>query len=478
MEYITVIGLEMHAEMKSKSKVFSKAINSYNDLPNENIMPLDMAFPGTLPILNIECVKKAIEMALILKCKVPDIMLFDRKNYYYPDLPKGYQITQNTKPIGTGGLIKIDREDSSFDVTIQDIHLEEDSASLDHLYDTSVIDYNRSGVPLLEVVTNPCIYSANDAVLFLETMRNIYKYTDISEADTKKGQIRCDVNINLKDPITNKYLTPKVEIKNINSFANVESAIIYEVERQTKALNNKNVEELVQETRRYDEETNTTIRMRTKVDAIDYKYFIEPNIPPFIITKEMINECFNKIPVLASDRKKNYINNLGLSLIDSTVLVKDKNVSDYFEECLELGMNPKEASNWVTGIILAYLNKNNISIKDLFITPKMLKDILESLNNKTISSKQAKEIFYNSLENKKEPKEYLSNNNISQISNENELLNIIINILDNNKQNIIDYKNGKDNIFQFFVGQVMKETKGKANPELTRDILNTEIKKR
>ena len=467
-----VIGLEMHCEMTSNSKVFSSARNSYNELANDNVAPLDMAFPGTLPTLNKECVRKAILMSLALNCTVPEYFYFDRKNYYYPDLPKGYQISQMHNPIGTNGKVIIDCNGKEKTVFIHDIHLEEDSASLDHYSDATLIDYNRSGVPLLELVTEPCLNSADEAIAFLEEMRRIYRYLDVSEADTKKGQIRCDVNVSIMDE-DSTTLGTKVEIKNVNSFANVREAINYEVDRQMKLKEAGRYAEVEQETRRFDEESGTTIRMRGKVDAIDYKYFVEPNLPKYKITKEYLESIKKTIPMLPRDRKLNYINKYNLSEHEASLIIKDKDYANYFDECINIGIDIKQAYNWLVGNITSYLNKEDISIKDFFIVPTYLKEIIDALNNNTISSKQAKEIFNESLSTNKEPKFFISTSN--QVSNKDELENIIINILNNNTKQIEDYKNGKTNLFDYFVGQVMKETKGKANPVITKEILKDKL---
>ena len=471
-KYKAVIGLEMHCEVKSNSKVFSSARNSYNDTPNANIRPIDLAFPGTLPTLNLECIRKALLMSLILNCKVPEYMYFDRKNYYYPDLPKGYQITQMHDPVGVNGHITIDVDDYSKDVLIHDIHLEEDSASLDHYSTISLIDYNRAGVPLLELVTEPCLSSSKEAVAFLEYMRRVYQYADISEADTKKGQIRCDVNVSIMDEDSTELGT-KVEIKNVNSFANVASAIDYEIKRQSELKEAGRYDEVEQETRRFDEETGTTIRMRGKVDAIDYKYYVEPNIPKFKIESAWLEKIKKDIPLLPRERKQHYMDDLGLSEYDANIIIKEKDYADYFEKCVSLGMNPKVAANYLTVQIIAYLNKEGITLKDFYLIPEYLLEITTEVDKETISSKQAKEIFNKSLEEKKEPKNYLSEN--KQISNEGELEEIINKILENNQEQIEEYKNGKTNLFQYFVGQVMKETKGKANPNMVRDILNSKL---
>lgn len=470
-----VVGLEMHCELKSNAKVFSTGINKYSDTANCHVSPVDMAFPGTLPIVNKKCIEHAIKMASVLNCTLADKFIFDRKNYYYPDLPKGYQITQCTKPIGVNGYIDLPCQDRVIRAEIHDIHLEEDAASLDHFKNTSTIDYNRAGVPLLEIVTEPCFYSADEAVAFLEYMRNVYQYTDISLADTKKGQIRCDVNVNLKNE-KGEYVTPRVEIKNVNSFSNVHDAILYEEKRQLKALEENNIMELVQETRRWDEESNSTIRMRTKVDAIDYKYFIDPNIPPIKIDKNWVGEIVRTIPRLPLERQNSYMKEYGLSAYDAKILVKDKDIASYFEECINLGLDAKMASNWITVNIVTELNKDNSSIKDFYITPKYLKQILDRIADGTISNKQAKDVFSKALEEKKEPQSFISKEN-SQISNEDELRGIITEIINNNLGQKEAYLNGKTNLFDYFVGQVMKQTRGKANPVKTKEILSEELSK-
>lgn len=466
-----VIGLEMHAEMKSTTKVFSPSSNVYNKMANVNINEIDLAFPGFMPSLNEECVKKAVEMALILKCDVAKYMLFDRKNYYYPDLPKGYQITQNTRPVGINGNLEVSLNGSKFNVEILDIHLEEDAAALDHLQTFSLIDYNRAGVPLLETVTAPCMHSADEAIAFLETMCRIYKYTDISEADTKKGQIRCDVNVNLMDDNEN-YITPKVEIKNVNSLANVKLAILYEEKRQLEALQSN--EPLYQETRRFDETSGTTVHMRSKADAIDYKYFVEPNIPPYEITDEFVENIRKTIPVLADARKGNYMSNLGLDEYNANILIKDINIANYFEKCVEVGIKPIIAANYINGIITSYINEKDININDFYLKPEYLKQINDAKESGVLSSKGVKEVFYKSLEEKKEPKNFISKED-AQVSDENLIESIIDNILSSHEKEILEYKNGRTNIFDFFVGQVMKETRGKANPIITKDLLHKKL---
>ena len=483
-KYIAMIGLEMHCEIsETKSKVFSSAENSYKSTPNVNVRPIDMGFPGTLPVVNKEAVKMALMTSMILGCSQPEYMYFERKNYYYPDMPKNFQITQETKPIPVGIYGKLDYECNGEmkSVRINNIHLEEDAASQDHYGRYSTIDYNRAGVPLLELVTEPDFRSADEAVAFLETMRSIYQYAGISEADSKKGQIRCDVNVSImeadKDPSDPKNWGIKVETKNVNSFSGVRDAINYEIERQIDLKENGTYDEMEQQTRRWDEETMSTIYMRSKVDAIDYRYFVEPNIPKYKLSKEWLESIRASIPRLAMERKHEYIEKYGLSDYDATILVKEKAVSDFFEETIKLGSDPKIASNWVTSVILGHLNKNDLTIKDLYLTPQMLNDLISLVSDGKISSKQSKEIFYRVLSDKKEPKVLVEELGMKQIGDDNTIRELVCKVLDEHLDLIEEHRKGR-NVFDFFVGQVMKATRGQANPGLTAKIIREEIEKR
>ena len=464
MAYKAVIGLEFHCEMKSNTKVFSNAKNSFSKVANENVAPVDMAFPGTLPVVNKTCVKKALMMSMILNCKQPEYMEFDRKNYYYPDLPKGYQLTQFFNPVGVDGKIEIDVNGTKKEVLIHDIHLEEDAASLDHYYNTSTIDYNRAGVPLLELVTEPCLHSADEALAFLEHVKSIYEYTDISECDTKKGQIRADVNVSIMDEDATEFGT-KVEVKNVNSFDAIRKTINYEIKRQSELKDAGRYDEVVQETRRWDDESGTTIHMRSKADAIDYKYFTEPNIPKFRITKELLDEVRSKIPVLAHERKEKYINEYGLSEYDAGVLTKDKKISDYFEECVSLKCDPKSACNWITTRVLGELNKSEENnIDDLYIRPNMIVELVTLVNDKKISSDQAKKVFTKMLEESLTPKEIVKKYDMEVIEDAGLIESLVNEVISENAKAIEDYHNGRTNMLDYLVGQVMKKSKGKANP--------------
>ena len=473
-KYDVTIGLEVHCEVKSTSKMFSPSPNSYNENPNENISEVDLGFPGILPIANLEAVKKSVLMAMALNCELPEKMFFDRKNYYYPDLPKGYQITQNTKPVGVNGYVDVYVGEEVKRITIHDIHLEEDTASLDH-YDTySLIDYNRAGVPLLETVTEPCIHSADEALAFLDALRRIFLYTDISEARTDRGQMRCDVNISLAPKGSNKLGT-KVEMKNINSFSNVKEAIEYEIKRQSEMLDNG--EPIVMETRRYDDTTCKTYRMREKVENLDYKYYVEPNIPPFRLTEDFINEIKEKLPMLQFERINKYINEYELSLYDATILTKNIETALYFEEVISKGIEPKIAANWINTRILGYINKEEISITDCTFTTDSLVELIGYINKNTISTKQAKDVFYKCLEENKKPSVVIKENNMEQITNTDDIRNIILEVINENMEVAKTFDPEKGRMLDFFVGQVMKKTRGKANPSAASEILKEELLK-
>ena len=470
--YNVTIGLEVHCEVKTNSKNFSSARNAYSEYPNENIDTVDIGLPGILPVANKEAFRKSIMMALALNCKTPDIVMFDRKNYYYPDLPKGYQITQMEKPVGVDGYVMININGEDKKIGIHDIHLEEDTASMEHFSDYSLIDYNRAGVPLLETVTTPSIHSADEAIAFLEALKGIFLYTGVSEARTDRGEMRVDVNISLSKDNT---LGTRTEMKNINSFNSVRLAIETEIKRQTEVLESGGV--IFQETRRFDEEKMETFPMRSKVDAVDYKYYIEPNIPPIKIEDSWINKIKSKIPMLQFDRVIKYMNDYNLSRYDSEIIVKDKSVSDYFEETLKLGCNPKSSANWITSVILGHLNKNDLKINDIYLTPKMLVDLINMVDSDKISSKQSKQVFNKCLEENKEPSKVVKELGMTQITDDKTIRDIVVKVLDEHPDLIEDHRKGK-NTFDFFVGQVMKATRGQANPGMTANIIREEIEKR
>ncbi len=473
--YKVVIGLEVHCEVKTKTKNFSNSINTYSTVPNEHVSTVDLGLPGILPVPNKEAVRKALKTAMALNCKNPDEVIFDRKNYFYPDLPKGYQITQVTKPCGIQGYLDIFVGEEEKRVYIHQLHLEEDTASLEHFANYSLIDYNRSGIPLMEIVTEPCISSADEAVSFLEALRNIFLYCGVSEARSDKGQMRCDVNISLMKEGDTKLGT-KVEMKNINAFTSVRAAIEYEIKRQSEILDQGGT--IKQETRRIDED-GKTYSMREKVDAIDYKYFIEPNIPPVKLTPEYLDEIRKEIPVLEFARIKKYQNDFGLSFYDATVLAKDRGIADYFEEVIQEGAEPIDAASWVMTVVLGTLNKLEIPLTELFITPKMLAGVLRLIRQDKISLNHGKKIIYQAIEEKKDPLVIIEENHIEQIKDDQLILQHVQKAIEENPEQVRQYiEEGKDYVKNFFVGKVMQATNRQADPKVTLELIIQELEKR
>ncbi len=484
-KYKAIIGLEMHCEVsKTNSKVFSDSKNSYETKPNVNINAIDLGFPGILPIVNKEAVKKALMASIILNCKQPEYIYFERKNYYYPDLPKGYQLTQETKPcpVGIYGEIDYYLNGEIKKAKINNIHLEEDAASLDHYSSFSTINYNRCGNPLLELVTEPCFHSADEALAFIETMISIYRYADISEADSKKGHIRCDVNISImesdKDENDSKNYGTRVEIKNVCSLGGIKDAINYEIKRQIELKETNKYEEMEQQTRRWDEDEGKTFYMRSKANAIDYKYFIEPNIPKYKLTKAFLDEIKKAIPILPNERLNYYVNELGLSEYDATILVKEKEISDYFNEIVDLKVDPSEACKWVTTVIIGSMNKLEKSLKELGITSKMLGGVIKLVVSGKLSQNNAKKIIYRAISEGSDPLKIIEEENLSQIDDDSLIVKLVNESFDENSHVVEEYKSGKEYVANFFVGQVMKKTKGQANPNKTLAIIKEEIKRR
>ena len=473
--YKVVIGLEVHCELETKSKNFSGAPNTFSMIPNENVSAVDLGLPGILPVVNEEACRKAIKTAMALHCYQPDEIIFDRKNYFYPDLPKGYQITQVTKPMGRDGYLDIRVGDAIKRIYIHQLHLEEDTASLDHMNNYSLIDYNRSGIPLMEIVTEPCMSSADEAVTFLEDLRDLFLFCEVSEARSNKGQMRCDVNISLMEEGSN-VLGTKVEMKNINAFDQVRAAIEYEIKRQTEVL--ESGEKVVQETRRIADD-GKTYPMRKKVDAIDYKYYIEPNLAPVKLTDEYLEEIRKTVPVLKLDREEMYMEKYNLSLYDASVLAKNRKIADYFEEVLGYGSDVLLTVNFVTTAVLSSLKKLEISIDQFFITHKMLSGVIDLVYAKKISLDNAKKILYQAIEKKKDPLEIINESNISQISDDSKLLEFIKEAIDENPDQVRQYvEEGKDYVVNYFIGKVMQKSNRQANPNRSLELIKIELEKR
>lgn len=473
--YKAVIGLEVHCELETHSKNFSASPNEFTETPNINVSTVDLGLPGILPVPNKEAVRKALKTAMALHCTNPDEVIFDRKNYFYPDLPKGYQITQVTKPMGRNGYLDILVNGEKKRILIHQLHLEEDTASLEHCSNYSLIDYNRSGIPLIEIVTEPCIESADEAVTFLEDLRDVFLFLGVSEARSNYGQMRCDVNISLKKD-TDTELGTKVEMKNINAFTSVRDAIEYEIKRQTELL--EKGEKIVQETRRIAED-GKTYSMREKVDAVDYKYFVEPNIPPVPLTEEYYEKLREEIPELKLERYEKYMTEYGLSDYDAGVLSSKKDISDYFEEVLSYGSDISLTVNFVTSAILSTIKKLEININELFITPKMLSGVIDKVKNKDISLDHGKKILYQAIEKETDPNELINRQNLHQINDKEELLTLICEVMNENEEQVRQYvEDGNTYVYNFFIGKVMQKSNRQANPNMSLEIIKEELERR
>lgn len=474
MEFEAIIGLEIHVEMKTKSKMFSSGPVSYGEDPNTEVNIVDMGFPGVMPVVNKQAVINAIRVSHALHMSIDDVVMFERKNYFYSDLPKGYQITQQFRPIGSNGYLIINTSLGERKIGIERLHMEEDTCKQLHSWDFSLLDYNRAGIPLIEIVSRPDLRTGEEAAKYVEKIRSIVSFLDVSDGKMEEGSLRCDVNISLREKGTEKFGT-KVEIKNLNSIANIQKAIDFEISRQSIILDFGGVIE--QETRRFDEGSKETVLMRVKTDSVDYKYFTEPNIAPIKLSKEFIDEAIKTSPELAEVKLERY-KKLGLNDYDSSLLIADKDVSNYFDEASKSGANPKLLANWVIGDIQSVLNKEGISIKEFKISPSLLAELVILIEQGKVSNKQAREMFAKMLENLVSPKKLLEESGTSLISDEDTLKEIVKEVVDANEQSVIDYKNGKDRALGFIVGQIMKKTQGKANPGLASKLVLEEIKRR
>ena len=471
--YKAVIGLEVHTELNTKSKMFSRSKNEYTKEVNSNITEIDLALPGILPLPNKEGVRKALKLAMCLNCETPSEVMFDRKNYYYADLPKGYQLTQMTKPFGKKGYLDISVNGTNKRIGIHQLHLEEDSASMTHMSNYSLLDYNRAGVPLIEIVSEPDMNTIDEVIEYLENLRSIIKYANISEASAEKGQLRVDVNISMMKE-TDSVLGTRAEIKNINSFNTVKEVIAYEMKRQEEILTSGG--KVIQETRRWDDAKKETVSMREKVDAIDYRYYVDPNIPVVKISDEFKEDIRKTIPVLPRERYNKYIT-LGVSEKDAKSIVREKEVSDYFDNVLSYGVDAKEASNWMTTRLMGYMNQNNISISEVSLTSEGLASLIKMVSEGKISSQQGKEVFALSLEEGKSPEEIVREKGMEQISDEDSIREIVKEVIKNNSVQYEQYKAGKTALAGFFVGQTLKASEGKANPAIVNKLVNEELNK-
>ncbi len=475
MNFEAIIGLEIHVQMKTKSKMFSASPNSFSRLPNSEVTPFDMAFPGTMPRVNKQAVINAIRVANALHMSIDHTLYFDRKNYFYSDLPKGFQITQQRRPIGSNGYLDIlDKEGKTKRIRIERIHMEEDTCKQLHLSDCTLLDYNRAGTPLVEIVSMPDLRSGTEAMHYVEAIRNIVVYSLTSDGKMEEGSLRCDVNVSLR-PFGEEKFGTKVEIKNLNSIKNIEQALDYEIARQSACL--LTGVPVQQETRRFDEASGKTVLMRVKTDAVDYKYFCEPNIAPIALSDEFVQNAIDTCPELYDHKKERYLKS-GLSETDASIVLSDLAMSSYFEEACKGAKSPKTVANFLIVEVNSYLNKEGKKISEFPLTPAQLSDVC-NLQDEGYTHKQAMQIFAYLLDRGGDAESARKALKIEKQSTDSGAVLAFVNqVLDANPQSILDWKAGKDRAIGFLVGQVMKLSKGKVNPAAVSKTLQEEIKKR
>ncbi|MEE0496743.1 MAG: Asp-tRNA(Asn)/Glu-tRNA(Gln) amidotransferase subunit GatB [Cyanobacteriota bacterium] len=469
-KYEVVIGLEVHAQLKTKSKIFAPDKNEFGQEPNTLTSPITLGMPGVLPVLNKECVNMGILTGLALNCEIPSRCKFDRKQYFYPDLPKGYQISQYDEPICVNGHIEIDGKR----IGITRAHLEEDAGKLVHAGANgiagstySLVDLNRAGTPLLEIVSEPDMRSSEEAKNYMEELRNIVRYIGVCDGNLEEGSMRCDANISIM-PKGSKEFGTRAEIKNVNSFAALQRAIEYEIERQIEIVEEGG--EVVQETRLWDDASRETRSMRGKEDAHDYRYFPEPDLMPLEISREWVEEIRAKMPELPNQKRKRY-QEIGLSEYDASVIVEQMGLALFFDKVLELGANPKTAVNFIMGEITAYLKEEHIEITDTKLTPDNLAELISLIEKGTISNNIGKQIIIEMMKDGTKASVIVEKKGLSQISDEGAIKELVQKVVDAHPHEVEAYKNGKTNLLGFFVGQVMKETKGRANPKTVNQLI-------
>lgn len=476
MNFQTTIGLECHIELKTKSKMFSPSPVTYGADPNTSANMIDFGFPGTLPTVNKNAYRLGIMVALALNAQVEHHTHFDRKNYFYPDNPKAYQITQKEKPLAHDGWVEVNVNGKNKKIGIAEMHVEEDAGKNTHADDGySYVDLNRQGTPLIEIVSKPDIASPDEAYAYLEQLRKIIQFTGASDVKMEEGSMRVDTNISVR-PIGSDKFGQKVELKNLNSFKHVQNGLAYEEKRQSQILMAGG--KIGAETRRYDEPTSSTILMRVKEGADDYRYFPEPDLPDYNIKDAWIDEIRDEIPEMPEKRRECYVKELGIPKYDAGVLTDTKEMSDFFDKTVALGAAPKLASNWLMVNVNAYMNDHNLDLNQTKLTPEHLATMIKMIKDGTISSKIAKKVFAETIANGTEPKAWVKDKGLVQESDPKVLTPMINGVLDNNQQSVDDFKNGKDRAFGFLIGQIMKQTHGQANPKVVNQILRTEINKR
>lgn len=471
--YEAVIGIETHVQLKTKSKMFSADSTEFESGDNENTSPITLGMPGTLPVINKQAVDFSIKVGLALNCEIRDKSVFARKNYFYPDMPKGYQISQYDQPICENGYLKFKLNGTEKKVTIVRAHMEEDAGKSTHHGEYTLINLNRAGIPLLEIVTGPEMHSAQEAAEYGRTIRQIVRYLDVCDGNLEEGSLRCDVNVSVRKMGESKLGT-KVELKNLNSFRFIEKAVEYEIDRQIDLLESGG--KVIQETRLFDPDKNRTFSMRTKEDAQDYRYFPEPDLLPVVLVEGQIEKIKKQMPELPYEKAKRFIEQQGLPEYDATVLTAERELSDYYEKVAQVSGNYKASSNWVMTEVIRELNHSNLSITQSPITPEKLGKLIQMIDSKAISGKIAKTVFSEMWEKGGDPEDIVKAKGLVQISDNSAIEKIIEDVLAQNPSQVQEYRSGKVKVFGFFVGAVMKASKGQANPDLVNKILTEKLK--
>ena len=477
MKYETVIGLEVHVQIKTKTKIFCSCSTEFGSPPNENTCPICLGMPGVLPVLNKRFLESSMRACLATHCTIEPMNRFARKNYFYPDLPKGYQISQFELPLGTNGYININVDGTKKRIGLTRIHMEEDAGKLIHGENSgrpgkSYVDFNRTGVPLCEVVSEPDMRSAEEARAYLNELKSILEYTGVSDCNMEEGSLRCDANVSIR-PVGQKEFGTRAELKNLNSFKFIQKAIEYEVDRQTKLLDQGDT--VKQETRLYDADRNETFPMRSKEEAHDYRYFPDPDLVPIMIDEAWVEELRKTIPELPEQKRERFVKSYKIPEYDAGVLTSSKPLADYFEQCTALFPQPKTISNWMMGDLLRELKKDGRNIVDCPVSPSALVDLLKLIESGTISGNIAKGIFEEMYQTQKSAGSIVEEKGLKQITDSSAIEKIVAEVLQANPSQIEEFKGGKEKVLGFLVGQVMKASKGKANPAMVNKLLKKKM---
>lgn len=475
MSYEAVIGLEVHVQLNTRTKAFCSCVNEFGSKENTNVCPVCLGLPGSLPVLNEKLLESGVKVALALSCHIREFIKFDRKNYFYPDLPKGYQISQYDQPLSENGYLDINTGDNKKRIRIKRVHMEEDAGKLIHVASTgeSYVDFNRAGTPLLEIVSEPDINTPDEAYAYLSDLKLILQYLNISDCDMEKGSLRCDANVSLR-PKGEKQLGVKTELKNLNSFKAVKAGLEYEIKRQNSLL--EDGEKVVQETRLWDEKKCETVSMRSKEEAHDYRYFPDPDLVPLSVSPQEVERIAASLPELPLPRLQRFQDTFGFSQKEAEVLISSKDLADLFEDCLKELNEPKKMANWLTGPLLRYINEKGLSIQSLALNPKHLAKLIKSVEEGVLSNLAAKDVLKDVLETHRDPSDIMTEKNLLQVSDTDELSRIIEDVIAKNEKSVKDYLGGKENALMFLVGQVMRISRGKANPKIAKELIAERLK--